>query len=296
MNQLVGDCNLFHATDHLLPPLRKLRSVFTLYDLTCIIHPETHLPLNRYFLKLMIPRFLCAAHTIIAISECTKRDVVRVYGLDEKKIRVIHGGVSPSFRPSPPEAMAGIRLRYSLPERYILSVGTIEPRKNLVTLLEAYRVLRDRGASVKLVIVGKKGWRYESFFQRLHEIGLENEVVFPGFIPDEDLPAVYTMADTFVFPSLYEGFGLPVLEAMACGAPVICSNTSSLPEVTGDGAVLVPPHDVRGWIEALEQVLNNEAFRADLSQCGLRQAARFTWQSTARKTYEVYREVYAYCH
>jgi len=295
LDRLVGKSDIFHATDHLLPPLRLTRSVFTLYDLTCITHPETHLPLNRYFSQLMMPRFLRAAHKIIAISECTKQDAVRLYGIEETKITVIHGGVDSYFSPASPEAAAAVRLRYNLPERYILYVGTIEPRKNLITLLEAYRALRNRETGVKLVIVGKKGWRYENFFEKLEEIGLEDDVVFPGFVPDQDLPAVYTMADVFAFPSLYEGFGLPVLEAMACGTPVVCSNTSSLPEVAGKAAVLVSPQDVRGWREALDRILTSDELRADLRQHGLRQAAGFTWESAARKTCDAYREVYGYC-
>jgi glycosyltransferase involved in cell wall biosynthesis len=243
----------------------------------------------------MMPRFLRAAHKIIAISECTKQDAVRLYGIEETKITVIHGGVDSYFSPASPEAAAAVRLRYNLPERYILYVGTIEPRKNLITLLEAYRALRNRETGVKLVIVGKKGWRYENFFEKLEEIGLEDDVVFPGFVPDQDLPAVYTMADVFAFPSLYEGFGLPVLEAMACGTPVVCSNTSSLPEVAGKAAVLVSPQDVRGWREALDRILTSDELRADLRQHGLRQAAGFTWESAARKTCDAYREVYGYC-
>jgi glycosyltransferase involved in cell wall biosynthesis len=239
----------------------------------------------------MLPRFLRDADKIIAISECTKKDAIRLYGIEEAKIRVIHGGVNPFFRPVSPDTAEAVRHRYNLPNHYILYVGTIEPRKNLVTLLEAYRALRNRDAEIKLVIAGRKGWRQEEFFRKLLKTGLEHDIVFTGFVPDQDLPAVYTMADVFAFPSLYEGFGLPVLEAMACGTPVVCSNTSRLPEVAGNAAVLVSPQDVRGWIEALNKILKSDELRTDLHQRGLRQAAGFTWESTARKTCDVYRQV-----
>jgi glycosyltransferase involved in cell wall biosynthesis len=178
-----------------------------------------------------------------------------------------------------------------LPEQFILSLGTIEPRKNLASLLEAYRVLRNQGSDLGLVIVGKKGWLYEGFFHRLRELGLENEVLFTGFVPDEDLPAICSAAELFVFPSLYEGFGLPVLEAMACGAPVITSNVSSLPEVAGNAALLVDPASVRELTEAMAAVLQDEELRTSLQSKGPKQAARFSWEKAARETLAVYQSV-----
>jgi glycosyltransferase involved in cell wall biosynthesis len=284
--------DLFHATDHLLPRLSRVKSVFTLHDLIFRFYPETHKPLNRWFLTLMMPRFLRAADAVISVSESTKRDAVRLYGLDEATIKVIHEGVHPRFCPAPPEAISAVRQKYGLPQSFILSVGTIEPRKNLTSLLEAYRALRDRGEEFKLVIVGKKGWLYESFFRRLRELGLEDEVIFPGFVFDEDLTAFYTAADLFVFPSLYEGFGLPVLEAMACGAPVISSNTSSLPEVAGDAALLVDPNSVEALTGAMRNVLDNKRLRDELRDKGPMQAAKFNWEGAARETLAVYSSVF----
>lgn len=285
--------DLFHATDHLLPRLSRVRSVFTLHDVIYRHYPETHMRLNRWFLTLMMPRFLRAADRIIAVSECTKRDALRLYDIDESKIHVIYEGVNPRFRPASPSAIAAARQRYHLPAHYLLVVGTIEPRKNLTMLLEAYTMLKERQPELKLLIVGQKGWLYEGFFRRLRELGLEEEVIFPGFVPDEDLPAIYSAAELLAFPSLYEGFGLPVLEAMACGTPVVCSNTSSLPEVAGDAALLIPPQDVRAWVEALERVVRDASLRAALRRRGLEQAARFTWERAARRTLEIYREAYA---
>jgi glycosyltransferase involved in cell wall biosynthesis len=282
--------DLFHATDHLLPCFWRIKSVFTLHDLIFLFHPETHKPLNRWFLTLMMPRFLRAADAVIAVSECTKRDAIRFYGIPEEKITVIHEGVNPRFRPASPEAIAAVRARYGLPEHFILYVGTIEPRKNLTALLEAFHHLLATH-DLRLVIVGKKGWLYEGFFRRLRELGLEDRVIFTGYVPDEDLPAIYSAADLFVFPSLYEGFGLPVLEAMACGVPVICSNTSSLPEVAGDAALLVDPTDVRALAGAMERALTDEGKWREMRERGLQQAARFSWDEAAAMSLKVYQDV-----
>lgn len=283
--------DLFHATDHLLPRLSRVKSVFTLHDLIFQLYPETHKPLNRWFLTLMMPRFLQAAGAVIAVSEHTKRDAMDFYGIDEAKIHVIYEGVNSRFRPATVQAMTRVRQAYNLPAQFILSLGTIEPRKNLTSLLEAYRALRDRGSKLGLVIVGQKGWLYEDFFRRLRELGLENEVLFTGFVPDADLPAICSAAELFVFPSLYEGFGLPVLEAMACGAPVITSKASSLPEVAGDAALLVDPASVRELTAAMAGVLQNEELRLSLQAKGPRQAAGFSWEKAARETLAVYQSV-----
>ncbi len=295
-DRLFPGVDIFHATDHLLPRFFRIKSVFTLHDLIFLFHPETHKPLNRWFLALMMPRFLRAADAIIAVSECTKRDAVRHYGIPEEKITVIYEGVSPRFRPADPETVRAVRAKYGLPERFILYVGTIEPRKNLTALLEAYAALLSRNTryAARLVIVGKKGWLYEGFFRRLRELGLEERVHFTGYVPDEDLPALYSAATLFVFPSLYEGFGLPVLEAMACGTPVVCSGTSSLPEVAGDAALLVDPTDIPALAAAMERALTDEALRASLRARGLERARRFTWEEAARQTITIYRSVWRF--
>jgi glycosyltransferase involved in cell wall biosynthesis len=283
--------DLFHATDHLLPRLSRVKSVFTLHDLIFRLYPETHKPLNRWFLTLTMPRFLQAADAVITVSRHTATDAMRFYGLDEKKIHVIHEGVNPLFRPASTEAIARVRQKYALPDRFILSLGTIEPRKNLTALLDAYRTLRGAGSDVGLVFAGKKGWLYEGFFRRLRELGLEDKVVFTGFVDDADLPALYSAAELFVFPSLYEGFGLPVLEAMACGTAVISSNAASLPEVSGDAALLVDPTGVADLAGAIEEVLDNGVHREELEGKGPEQAAKFSWDKAAEQTLQVYRSL-----
>jgi len=296
LDRWLPDCDLFHATEHLLPRLKGVRTVLTVHDLIFLLFPQYHLPLNKWFLNRFMPIFVRRADAIIAVSQCTKDDLIRHYAVPPEKITVIYEGVDARFQPvTDPDALARVRARHGLPERYILYVGTIEPRKNLTTLLEAYAALiRNRKSKIgnrKLVIVGRKGWLYKDFFRRLRELGLEGEVIFPGFVPDEDLPALYSAAELFVFPSLYEGFGLPPLEAMACGTPIITSNASSLPEVVGEAGIMVEPRDVRGLVEAMERVLTDEGKRREMRGKGLRQAAGFSWERAAQGTLEVYRSV-----
>jgi glycosyltransferase involved in cell wall biosynthesis len=289
----IGPTEIFHGTDHLLPRLAHTRSVFTLHDLTPLTFPAAHTQLNRRFLQVMLPHFLRDADLVITDSASTRRDALRLYRLPAERIRVVHLGVAARFQPASPEIQVQVRARYDLPDRFILSVGTLEPRKNLIALLDAYHALRAEGSTTSLVIAGGRGWRSEPFFDKLRALGLEDSVQLLGRVPDEDLPALYSLAEVFAFPSLYEGFGLPVLEAMACGTPVISSNTSSLPEVVGNAGLLLSPTDVVRWKEALAQITTDATMRAELRQRGLRQAAPFTWENTARQTYTIYQEVYA---
>jgi len=283
---------LFHATEHLLPKITRARSVITLHDVAYLLFPHYHLLQNRLYLTLMMPRFLARADAVICVSENTRRDAERFYRLGPEKLHVIPEGVEPHFRPDVDSAtLQAVRQRYKLPQRFIFFVATIEPRKNLPTLLEAYAALRSSRPEVGLVIAGGKGWLYESFFERLRALGLENVVTLTGYVPDADLPALLNCAEVFAYPSTFEGFGLPPLEAMACGVPVVCSNASSLPEVVSNAGIVLPPHDVRAWVEALSQVLDNPALRADLRARGLARARLFTWAAAARKTLEVYQSV-----
>jgi glycosyltransferase involved in cell wall biosynthesis len=283
---------LFHATEHLLPKLTRARSVFTLHDTAYLLFPEYHLPRNRIYLRAMMPRFLRRADRIIAVSENTRRDALRLYPIDPEKIEVIPEGVEARFRPDVGgDVISHIRRRYALPERFLLSVGTIEPRKNLSTLVEAYAALRSRHPEVGLVIAGSRGWLYDRFFEQLRSLGLEDHVVFTGYVPEEDIPALLNAAEVFAFPSEFEGFGLPPLEAMACGIPVVCSNAASLPEVVGDAGLLLPPRDVRGWVTALDRLLDDGQLRADLSARGLARARLFSWDTAASRTLEIYRSV-----
>ncbi len=289
MDRMFPRVDIFHATEHLLPRLKHTRSVFTLHDLIFQFDPDSHKPLNIAFLKTMMPRFLKAAAVIIAVSECSKRDAVSLYGIPADKIHVIYEGVDPKFTPiTEPDRLAYVRSKYRLPDRFILHVGTIEPRKNLPLLFEV-------AAQTKrpVVVAGKLGWLTDPILAKVKELGVEDRVIFTGYIADDDLPALISAANVLAMPSKYEGFGLPILEAMACGTPAVASNTSSLPEVGGDAALYAPPADVRAWIALLDRVWADAQLRSELCAKGLRQAAKFRWDSMARETLDLYRTVAA---
>lgn len=291
--RLVPEAELYHATEHLLLPLKRVPTVLTVHDLIYRLFPEYHKPLNYWFLNQVMPLFVQRARTVIAVSESTRQDLIRCYGVHPDKITVVHEAAAPHFRPASPEAIATVRARYRLPEGFILTVGTIEPRKNLSRLLDALQQLQQKGDDVWLVVVGSKGWLYEGFFRHLEELQLGDTVLLPGYVPDADLPAVYSAATLCVLPSLYEGFGLSVLEAMACGTAVVCSRASSLPEVGGDAARYFDPTDVEEMAEAIRAVWHDETLRAEMGRRGLAQAARFSWARAAAETMAVYQRAMA---
>jgi glycosyltransferase involved in cell wall biosynthesis len=290
-NRLLPGAELYHATEHLLMHLRGIPTVLTVHDLIFRRYPAHHKPLNRWYLNLTMPLYCHRATHIIAVSEQTKRDVMEAYGVASDKITVIYEAASPNFKPQPPEMIAAARSRYDLPARYILSVGTIEPRKNLGRVLSAFETLHAEGLVDAFVIVGKKGWLYDDFFAQLDGSSAKHAVVFPGWVSDEDLPAVYAGAAAVAFPSEFEGFGLPALEGMACGAPVVCSSTSSLPEIAGDAALLVDPADTGAITAALRRILCEPELAAELRRRGFAQAARFSWQRAAAETVHVYEQL-----
>jgi len=279
--------DLLHSLAFITPLVSPCPSVVTIYDLSFIIFPQGFKYFKRLYLALFTRLSAQKARRIITISESTKRDTVRLLGVSSKKVDVVYCGVDEAFRPLPEGEVASFRQKRGLPERIMLFVGTIEPRKNVARLVEAYSRLRD--GQVKLVIGGARGWLYEEVFARVEELGLTGDVLFPGYIPPDELPLWYNAAELFVYPSLYEGFGLPPLEAMACGTPVITSNVSSLPEVVGEAGLTVDPMDSEGLAEAMSQVLSDEALRQSMRERGLDRAARFSWAEAARETAEVYR-------
>ena len=288
LDGLLPNAELFHATEHLLLPLRSTPTVLTVHDLIFRHLPEHHKPLNRWYLNLTMPLYCRRATHIIAISECTRRDLIAAYGLLPEKITVIYEAADARFGPQPPEVVAAARARYGLPDRYLLFVGTIEPRKNLARLLAAFEVIQAEGLSEALVIVGKRGWLCGDFFARLEQSSVRDAVILPGYVPNEDLPAIYAGAQALIFPSLYEGFGLPVLEAMACGTPVVASNASSMPEVGGGAALYFSPTDVEAMVEAIRRLLRDPDLWGSMRMEGLTRAAEFSWRATAARTRTVY--------
>ncbi len=279
--------DLLHSLAFVTPLLSPCPSVITIYDLGFLIFPQGFRHSKRLYLTLLTRPSARKARRIITISESTKRDTVRLLGVSSKKVDVVYCGVDKAFHPLPEGEVASFRQKHGLPERIILFVGTIEPRKNVVRLIEAYSRLRD--GQVKLVIGGARGWLYEEVFARVEELDLAGDVLFPGYIPPDELPLWYNAAELFVYPSLYEGFGLPPLEAMACGTPVLTSNVSSLPEVVGEAGLTVDPVDSEGLAEAMNQVLSDGALRQSMREQGLARAGRFSWARAARETVEVYR-------
>jgi glycosyltransferase involved in cell wall biosynthesis len=292
-NRLLPPTDVYHATEHLLMPLRGIPTVLTIHDLIFKLFPEHHKRLNYWYLNAAMPLFVRRADAIIAISEATKRDLMDHHGTPEEKITVIYEAAAPHFTPQSPQRIAAVRAKYNLPPRYLLTVGTIEPRKNLARLVEALTSLRADDPDLRLVVVGSEGWLTESFHAAIDQHGQHEAVIRPGFIPDDDLPAIYAGAAVAVSASLYEGFGLPILEAMACGAPVACSSTSSLGEIAGDAALTFHPERVAAIYEVIHTLLHNDPLRADLRERGLARAAEFSWERAARETWAVYEKVFA---
>ncbi len=290
-HRLVPGAQLFHATEHLLPPLRGVPTVLTVHDMIFRLFPEHQKRLNYWYLNATMPLYCRRASAIITVSEASKRDIVAHYGLDPGRITVIYEAASPEFVPAPADRVDAVRRRYGLPERFALVVGTIEPRKNLVRLLEALQRLREEGLLVPLVVVGSKGWLYDELFRRLEGSTLRADVHFPGYVPAADLPLLYNAATLVAMPSLYEGFGLPVLEAMACGTPVVSSDASCLPEIGGSAAHYFDPHDTEAMAQELRAVWTDVELRAEMRTQGLQQAARFSWARAAEQTLEVYQSI-----
>ena len=282
---------VLHSPAYVAPLATPCRSVVTVHDLGFILMPQFFKPGNRMYLSTMARMSARRADRVIAVSESTKRDVVRILKVPAERVEVVHNAVEPIFRPLPPETVRAFREAHGLPERYILYVGTLEPRKQLPALLRAYaRARRDHDLPC-LVVGGGKGWGYEGIFRLAEELGLKDSVVFPGFLPLADLPLWYNGAGLFAYPSRYEGFGLPVLEAMSCGTPVVTTAASSLPEIAGDAASYVQPGDVDGLAQALASLLEDDARRADLGRRGLARAAEFSPESMIRRTVAIYRAV-----
>lgn len=280
----------------LLPTHSK--KVLTVHDLSAMLFPRICPNLWQEFAaSFILPHTYARARhldKIIAISGSTKRDLVTYLKIPSERVEVIYYGKDEKFAlVKDDEELDRVRAKLSLPQKFILCVSTLQPRKNLVTLLKAFYKLRRRyEVDLDLVIIGGSGWKYSPIHQLVKILGIQKEVQFTGYVSNELLPAVYSMAEVFVYPSLYEGFGLPPLEAMACGCPVITSNISSMPEVVRDAGILVHPLDVDEFTEAIHAVLSNEGLKADIVRKGLIRAQFFSWRKAAKQTLRVYEEVY----
>ena len=287
--------DLLHVPSPFAPTPCAVPLVSTIHDIAPFLYPTT-LPFRmRVRYKRQFRRTVEEARRIITVSRITYSALGVYAGVDQTKARVIHNGVSDSFKPvTDAKVLAAARSRHSLPDRYVFWVGDFRPEKNLAFLIQAWARLRERSDDLPvLVLAGRQRGEYRSIQEEVRKHGLEDAVLFSGFIPDDDLPAVYSAASVFVFPSLYEGFGLPPLEAMACGTPCVVSNSSSLPEVTGTAALLFNPTSKEGFVECMQRVLTEPKMTETLREAGLRQAGLFSWKRAADETLEVYREALA---
>jgi glycosyltransferase involved in cell wall biosynthesis len=264
---------------HTLPLVFPGRAVATVHDLGYRFFPEAHPAFERRYLDWTTRLTARRATRLIADSEATRRDLVSQYGVDAGKIDVVYPGVEGLQCASGAE-IAAVKAKYHLPDRYFLFLGTLQPRKNIRRLLEAFKCVAQKDSSLALVLAGKRGWLIEDVLDEFKH----PQIVLPGYIADEDVAALYSGALALVFPSLYEGFGFPVLEAMRCGTPVLCASTSSLPELAGDAALLVDPLDVQAIADGMARLVSDTALRLDLVQRGCRQVAPFMWQRAAEQT------------
>jgi glycosyltransferase involved in cell wall biosynthesis len=285
------DADLVHAPVFVGPLAAPCPVVTTIHDLSFIRFPHLFRRVNRIYLTVMTRLSARRARRLIAVSEHAASEAVHLLGVSREKIDVVYHGVDPVFRPLPANQVAAFRERQGLPHKFVLFVGTLEPRKNLKHLIEAFSRVYD--GRIQLVLVGGKGWLYNDLFARVQELNLGAGVLFLGYARSEDLPLWYNAATALAYPSLYEGFGMPVTEAQACGTPVLTSNKSSLPEAAGEAALLVDPQNVEEIAAGLNRLLSDDALRKDLKERGLAHARRFNWPRTAQQTIQVYRRALA---
>jgi len=290
---VTGKLDLFHSPDFVLPPVNgRIPTLLTVHDLSFIHYPHVFPERLVSYLNQVVPWSISRASHILADSEATRNDLLTIWQVPPEKVTVLYSGVHERFQPvNDPVKITAVRQKYHLAEwPYLLSVGTLQPRKNYQMLIRAFAPLADK-VPHHLVISGGKGWLYDEMMAEVAHQGLEDRVHFIGFVADADLPALYSAASLFVFPSLYEGFGLPLLEAMGCGTAVLTSNSSSLPEVAGNAAQQLPPDDQAAWTEAMQALLIDESRRRTLVLAGQNQVKQFSWQESARQLLKIYAQL-----
>lgn len=288
---LVRPPDVLFVPAHVVPLIHP-RAVVTIHDLGYLFFPQAHPPLARLYLDLSTRWNARVAAHVIADSQATKDDLVRHYAIAPGKITVAYPGRDEDLRRvDDPSAIEAVKYRYNVTGDYLLYIGTLQPRKNLTRLIQAFSNLQSQISDFKMVIAGGMGWLYADIFAEAKRLGLESQVLFPGRVAEEDKAALLSGAEAFVFPSLYEGFGLPVVEAMQCGTPVICSNTSSLPEVAGDAALLVDPLDVDALAQAMARLLDDADLRRTLVERGYAQSQKFSWADCAARVLAAFESV-----
>ena len=294
LETLIHEPDVLFIPAHVLPVFHPRRSIVTVHDLGYLHYPEAHTSHARRYLDWSTRWNAHRATAVLADSEATRSDLIRFYDAAPQKIHVVYLGRDARLnRVTDLSRLDEIRARYGLVGRYLLYVGTLQPRKNLERVVQAFERICGLPdlADLQLVLAGKQGWLYETLFRQVAHAGLQGRVIFPGYVADADLGALLSGAEAFVFPSLYEGFGIPVLEAGGCGVPVITSNTSSLPEVAGDAALLVDPLDVDAIADAMYRLVTDASLRAELARRGLENVRRFSWEKCARETLAILESV-----
>lgn len=288
--------DVFHGPAFMIPLYKgDLKTVATIHDIVAYILPRTIPMKYSLYMKALIGQVVKKADRLISVSESTKQDLVRWLGVPEGKISVVPQGVGSEFHPPlPGEEDRGelVRKKFGIRGDFFLFVGNLEPRKNLIRIMQAFELARDKtGRDLQLVICGKQGWLYDDILAAYERIRRDSEIVLTNYVDEADRLWLYQNTRTFLFPTLYEGFGMPVLEAMACGAPVITSNVSSFPEICGDAALLVDPYDVKGIADAILALEKSPDLRSSLREKGLERVKQYTWRETAARTLDVYRSV-----
>ena len=279
-------------TQYTIPIHTPCPTITSVHDISFRLYPSWFPKKHRLLLNLAVPGAMRRAARIITLSESSRRDIIRIYGIPPEKIHAIHLAAGPEYQPIPKEiARAAVNERYGLNDPYVIAVGVLQPRKNLALLLEAFAIAKRRAKLAhRLVITGKAGWDYENLGVLAGRLGITESVQFTGYVADEDLPHLYSAAEVLAFPSLYEGFGLPPLEAMACGTPALVSDAPAMPEVAGDGAWVLPVMSPVAWADAIAALCTDSELRRSWAQRGIRRAAQFSWERTAAQTKKVYEE------
>lgn len=287
-----NNCQLFHSPSYVLPYYWDFPSVLTVHDIIALDFPEMCQDESAFYFKLFLPRSIKNATRIIAVSNKVKNDIINRFNVPSEKIEVVYHGIADHYSLDvTDEELYKIKKRYNLPEKYILFVGNIEPKKNLERLVQAFHILkRNTEITHKLVIVGKKGWKYGGLIDIIQKLQIAKEILFTGYVPDKHLQGIYKMASIFAFPSLYEGFGIPPLEAMACGTPVMISDRGALPEIASGNALIVNPLCADQMAGSMYKLITDKSLRQKLTANGMEWVTKFTWENAAIKTLEVYRE------